>query len=196
MTSQQYIRNATMCDCISGIALYDLLRSARSVPVVPALAPTGASACALNPPAFAGIWKRSVAAVIDFALVFAGSGVLGVGVGVLSAFSPPVFEFVVGIAWLLGGAVSWLYFSLLESSAAQATFGQRAMGIRVSDSQGRRISFARATVRYFATGIAGFGSVLVLFTRKRQALYDLVSDCVVLDTMACARMLHTDAEES
>ena len=37
--------------------------------------------------------------------------------------------------------VTWLYFALMESSARQATVGKIALGLFVTDLQGRRISF-------------------------------------------------------
>lgn len=191
MASRWYIRNASTCDAISGVALYDLFRSARSGSLALARAPTRTSAYAFNPPVFAGICKRSVAALIDCAFVAVASGVIAFGLGCVFAFSSAVLDVVLDYAWLLGLVVSWLYFSLLESSAAQATFGQRVMGIVIVDSQGRRISIMRAMLRYFASAIAGFGSVLVLFTMKRQALYDLMAGCLVLDSRVSVRRLAT-----
>jgi len=37
----------------------------------------------------------------------------------------------------------WLYFSLMESSAKQATLGKMIMSIKVVDSDGKRISFEK-----------------------------------------------------
>lgn len=78
----------------------------------------------------------------------------------------------------------WLYFAGMESSAAQATFGKQAVGIRVADLNGDRISFARATGRYFAkllnllTLLVGY--LMPLWTARRQALHDFVAGCVIL----------------
>lgn len=41
----------------------------------------------------------------------------------------------------------WLYYSLLESSARQATFGMRLFGLQVTDTYGNRIGFGRALLR-------------------------------------------------
>ena len=77
-----------------------------------------------------------------------------------------------------------LYYSLLESSAWQATLGKRALGLMVTDLHGGRISFGRATVRYFAKILSGFtlsiGYVIGGFTERRQALHDMIAACLVV----------------
>jgi uncharacterized RDD family membrane protein YckC len=79
---------------------------------------------------------------------------------------------------------SWLYYALMQSSSKQATLGQLALGIRVTDLEGRRISFARASGRYFATMLTGLtfgiGYLLMLFTARKQTLHDLVAGTLVL----------------
>jgi uncharacterized RDD family membrane protein YckC len=79
---------------------------------------------------------------------------------------------------------SWFYYALMQSSSRQATLGQLALGLRVTDLEGRRISFARASGRHFATVITGFtfgiGYVMVLFTARKQTLHDLVAGTVVM----------------
>ena len=78
----------------------------------------------------------------------------------------------------------WLYYALMQSSSRQATLGQLALGLRVTDLEGRRVSFARASGRHFATALTGltfgFGYLLVLFTAKKQALHDLVAGTLVV----------------
>jgi uncharacterized RDD family membrane protein YckC len=79
---------------------------------------------------------------------------------------------------------SWLYYALLQSSSRQATLGQMALGVRITDLEGRRISFARASGRHFATAITGLtlgiGYLLVLVTAKKQTLHDLIAGTVVV----------------
>ena len=79
--------------------------------------------------------------------------------------------------------VNWLYFALMESSSKGATLGKMAIGIRVTDLQGRRISFGRATGRYFAklfsSMIFGIGYLMAAFTQQKQALHDMVAGCLV-----------------
>lgn len=85
---------------------------------------------------------------------------------------------------LLLTVVGWLYEALMVSSSHQATLGKKVAGIVVTDMQGSRISFSRATGRHFGR----FVSVLLLLigyliqpvTEKRQTLHDMMAGCLVL----------------
>jgi uncharacterized RDD family membrane protein YckC len=58
------------------------------------------------------------------------------------------------------------------------------MGIVVTDTDGNRISFSRATLRHFAkfisTIIIFIGFVMIGLTKKRQGLHDRIAGCLVL----------------
>jgi uncharacterized RDD family membrane protein YckC len=77
-----------------------------------------------------------------------------------------------------------LYYSLMESSPWQATLGKRALRLQVTDLQGRRISFGRATGRYFAKIVSGLtlsiGYLMAGFTQRKQALHDIIAECLVV----------------
>jgi uncharacterized RDD family membrane protein YckC len=77
-----------------------------------------------------------------------------------------------------------LYYSLMESSPWQATLGKRALGLQVTDLHGNRVSFGRATGRYFAKIVSGLtlsiGYLMAGFTRRKQALHDIISECLVI----------------
>ena len=89
--------------------------------------------------------------------------------------------------WKLGLAtlMTWLYFALFESSIYQGTPGKKAMGLMVTDNNGSRLTFGRASGRYFAKLISGLtlgvGFLMALFTEKRQMLHDIIASCLVLD---------------
>jgi uncharacterized RDD family membrane protein YckC len=78
----------------------------------------------------------------------------------------------------------WLYHGLMTSSAKQATLGKMAVGIIITDMQGRRLSFARATGRHFAKYLSGLtlliGYLIQPVTEKRQALHDLLASTLVV----------------
>lgn len=84
--------------------------------------------------------------------------------------------------------VSLLYWSVQESSSHQATFGKRALGIKVVDLDGRPIGWGRAVGRWFARLLSGFffciGYLMALFTARKQALHDLLASTVVVDRWA------------
>jgi uncharacterized RDD family membrane protein YckC len=85
---------------------------------------------------------------------------------------------------LLIQLASWLYFAAFESSRWQATPGKKVLGLRVTDLEGRRLSFIRASGRYFGKIISwlllGIGFVLAGFTEKKQALHDMLAGCLVV----------------
>jgi len=78
----------------------------------------------------------------------------------------------------------WLYFTVLHSSQKQATIGKFTLGLRVTDLRGRRISFARANLRYFGMLLSVvpicLGFLLLLSTRRSQTLHDYLSRTVVV----------------
>jgi uncharacterized RDD family membrane protein YckC len=131
-------------------------------------------------PVDAGFWRRCAARLIDSLIVVAISAlpmsVLGAALGSDGAASP--------IGDLAGLAIGWLYVALQESSAAQATLGKRAMGIKVTDEQGERIGFGRATFRFMgqmlSAVIAGIGFMMAGWTLRRQALHDKLAGTLVV----------------
>jgi uncharacterized RDD family membrane protein YckC len=78
----------------------------------------------------------------------------------------------------------WMYFALMESSSAQGTLGKMFLGIRVTDMNGQRISFLRATARFFSKFISslilGLGYLFPLFNARKQALHDMMAGTVVI----------------
>ena len=129
-----------------------------------------------NPgPSYAGFWKRLLALLIDGAI-------LGVAGAILSSIFVRSGS---NGTWFLSALLGWLYYSLMESSQSQATLGKQALGIKVTDLQGRRISFGRATGRYFAKFLSditlGIGWLMAAFTEKKQALHDLVASTLVVN---------------
>jgi uncharacterized RDD family membrane protein YckC len=80
-------------------------------------------------------------------------------------------------------ALGWLYWAFMESSSKQATLGKMALGVIVTDYKGRRVSFGRATGRQLARFISSFlliGYIMAGFTEKKQALHDMVAECLVV----------------
>jgi len=79
--------------------------------------------------------------------------------------------------------VTWLYSSLMESSARQGTLGKIITGLAVTDLKGERISFLRAASRYLlktALSLCGAGYLAAANTENRQAVHDLIAGTVVI----------------
>jgi ssDNA-binding Zn-finger/Zn-ribbon topoisomerase 1 len=89
----------------------------------------------------------------------------------------------------------WVYFAVLESSEWQATLGKMVCGLIVVDEYDNRISFARATGRYFAqilsALILGIGFIMVAFTRRKQGLHDLLAGTLVTRKQAASSTQYT-----
>ena len=119
---------------------------------------------------YAGIWRRFLAIVIDAIILSAATGA-----AVAATF---------GKGFALGFVAPWLYEAVMMSSEWQATVGKRVMSIVVTDVDGKRISFGRATGRHFAKYISAFllgiGFIIAAFTAKRQALHDMIAETVVI----------------
>jgi uncharacterized RDD family membrane protein YckC len=156
---------------------------------------------------YAGFWLRFVAALVDGVIIgipfwivvgvlifmFGGLGVMLHRIPhdsqpadpreVMALLAPFFMAFFLG--WLVFFILQWLYFAIMESSERQATFGKSVMSLRVTNSEGQRISFGHATGRFFAKIVSGMvplaiGYIMAGFTERKQALHDLIAGTLVL----------------
>jgi len=78
----------------------------------------------------------------------------------------------------------WLYFSLCESSSWQGTVGKKVLGLRVTDINGHRIGFGKATGRYFGKILSGLilgvGFIMIAFSEQKQGLHDMLAGTLVV----------------
>lgn len=85
---------------------------------------------------------------------------------------------------LVIGILLLFYAPLMEAGRRQATLGKMALGLHVETVAGDRPSFLRLFARNLAEVLClatlGFGYAIALFTRRRQALHDLLSGTVVI----------------
>lgn len=90
----------------------------------------------------------------------------------------------IGTILLISFALYLFYFAAMESSKYQGTVGKIAMGIKVTDLNGNRISFGKAFLRYVGRIISGMilyiGYLMAAFTDKKQALHDMIAGTLVL----------------
>jgi len=97
---------------------------------------------------YAGFWRRLAAFLIDYIVVIV---IMAIAYFVLAVAGLEGNESATAIVTYV---VLWLYWAGMESSSGQATLGKRALGILVTDLEGRRISFLRATGRNLAKYIS------------------------------------------
>ena len=156
---------------------------------------------------YAGFWKRVAAYIIDTILLVIVVKLIGAPFGMSAADAAAQAtmkqEMLGGMGFmqayghyyssmahynLASTVITWLYFAICESSAWQATVGKLALGIRVTDLQGKRISFLRALGRWGAKIISAIilliGFLMVAFTSRKQGLHDLIAGTLVLNGRA------------
>jgi uncharacterized RDD family membrane protein YckC len=163
------------------------------VPAVPPPPPVVRVGLAAAPAVqYAGFWRRFWAVLLDAVILFA----VGIPANLLTRSAAglpltPIWKDSSGatpfyncLEALVGIIIGWIYAASLESSERQATVGKMAIGIRVTDLAGRRISFLRATGRHFAQIFdfltLGIGYAMAGFTAKKQALHDKIAGTLVV----------------
>ena len=154
---------------------------------------------------YAGFWLRFVAYIIDqFVIGIAGFiiavpiiiGIVAFGINLKGINEPADFfshdgllmvSGIVGmvvLAIIISIVMKWLYYALMESSKFGGTLGKMALSIKVVDMDGNGITFGRATGRYFSRFLTNMtlliGYIIAGFTMKKQALHDLITDCLVV----------------
>jgi uncharacterized RDD family membrane protein YckC len=129
---------------------------------------------------YAGFWRRFAAYLIDGLLLGAVQGTITI---LVQTVAPGDLQAQVNV-FPVSVLVAWAYFSLLESSPAQATVGKLALGIYVTDREGDPIDFRRASIRYWAKVISTlalmFGWLMAAFTPGKRALHDYLAGTLVL----------------
>ncbi len=135
---------------------------------------------------YAGFWRRFAASILDETIVLSFTTL---------AIAPIMNRFIYGfggnemiLLMILGGIYltifRWCYFAGMESSPLKATIGKLATGLYVTNTSGERITFGQATGRFFGKMISGLilyiGYIIAAFNSKKQAVHDLMSDCLVL----------------
>ncbi len=144
---------------------------------------------------YGSVWRRLLALVIDLA-VLAAIGVslfdpvaMALGHDALKQASIRIpFSVMIlrgyGVWAVTMLIIAWLYFSLAESSRKQATLGKRAMGLMVFTRTEARLSFGRASIRFWVkalsilTGFLGF--FVAIPDSKSRMLHDRAAHSIVL----------------
>jgi uncharacterized RDD family membrane protein YckC len=134
---------------------------------------------------YSGFWRRFAAFLIDSVivglviLILSAAMGFSVGVGGVGGAGATAYGILIAIA------APWLYWAGMESSKHQATIGKMALGMAVTDQFNNRISFLRATARYFGKILSAMtllvGFIMAAFTQRRQALHDMLAGSLVVN---------------
>ncbi|MCX6822487.1 MAG: RDD family protein [candidate division SR1 bacterium] len=125
---------------------------------------------------YAGFWRRVWANLVDSSIFYLVSFIVLLPFAFRAPNQITLLQYILPVLFLL-------YVLLMESSSHQGTIGKILMGIKVSDSNGNRISFWRALGRNLAKIISAIplmiGFMLAGWTSKKQALHDMIAGTFV-----------------
>jgi len=142
----------------------------------------------VQPYPFKGFWIRAVASIIDsiillifiillIVITFAIFGAaLGEGAGVSMVL----------LVILLACLAIILYKPIMEASEYQGTLGKYALGMKIIDKNGQKITMTSSFVRtiLYIIGAQGFllclGVVMIGFTEYKQGLHDILANTYVV----------------
>lgn len=138
-----------------------------------------------NDTQFGGFWRRFAAVVVDFFAmlipILLVSTLLRASIFFVTDIDLDVLNFIESIVTM---CMWWLYYSLFDSSSWQATLGKRALRLKVVDLDGKRISFARASGRFFAKYLSALtfciGYMLAGWTKRKRSLHDMIAKTYVI----------------
>jgi uncharacterized RDD family membrane protein YckC len=138
---------------------------------------------------FAGFWIRVGAHFVDWAVLLIPWLLIQFLVRSIipHPWYRPVEEYEAQIRILssiCGILMMWMYYAVLHSSKWQASIGKKVLGLKVVDRNGNRISFGRATGRFFAWMLSflilGIGFMMIGWTKRKQGLHDIIADTYII----------------
>ena len=128
---------------------------------------------------YGGFWIRFGAYLIDAVILSIAQAAIFAVFG-QSMFDP---ESGGGIANIVSLLIALAYFVGFDSSDLQGTPGKRALGLIITDLDGRKITPLRAIGRYFAKLLSGLflaiGYIMIAFTERKQGLHDIICSTLV-----------------
>jgi len=144
---------------------------------------------------YAGFWRRGTAYVIDLFIIF----LVWTGMGILINSTGSVFygperwnelvsrsssNVLNNLWWVTLVGIYVVYFIFMEIQykfLPGASVGKYILGLRVIDSRSRRLSLKKAVIRgILKISPLVISSVMIPFTRRKQALHDRISDTFVI----------------
>ena len=143
-----------------------------------------------QPYPFKGFWIRFVASFIDGIILL-------ILIILLASISLVIFGAALGegagvgmflLVFILASIATILYKPIMEASEYQGTVGKYALGMKVVDQNGQRITMTSSFLRtiLYIIGAQGFllclGVVMIGFTEYKQGLHDILANTYVVTT--------------
>jgi uncharacterized RDD family membrane protein YckC len=147
---------------------------------------------------YAGFWRRFAAAIFDGVIIGVANQMVSMPFSMMvspeqmigSNGEPDWVQFsgVYGLLMVISLSITFFYHTLMESSSMQGSLGKQVVGIKVTDVDGRRITFGRAALRWVSTFLSYLslyiGFIMAGFTERKQALHDMIAGTLVVDKHA------------
>lgn len=154
---------------------------------------------------YSGFWRRFAAFLGDVFCLFVIKIVAGFVIGLVLGGSfisvdflstnsfyveermSPVMQSSFISVFILGWVIHFTYFMVQYLSPHQATFGMRALSIKLVDEHDHGpVTFTHCFWRYFASFFSGLflgiGYLMIIFTSRKQAFHDLLTNVCVVKT--------------
>ena len=143
-----------------------------------------------QPYPFKGFWIRLVASFIDGIILL-------ILIILLATISLVIFGAALGegagvgmflLVFILASIATILYKPIMEASEYQGTVGKYALGMKVVDQNGQKITMTSSFLRtiLYIIGAQGFllclGVVMIGFTEYKQGLHDILANTYVVTT--------------
>jgi len=130
---------------------------------------------------YAGFWIRVAAIIIDGIVLLIVNFVISLVL--TGGFTATEMDLSFYLYFTIAMIIYIFYFPVMESSEKQATLGKMAVGIKVGNSRGERLSFMNALGRYFSKILSNLtfyiGYMMAGWDSKKQALHDKIADTYV-----------------
>lgn len=130
--------------------------------------------------------KRLIAYIIDIAIISIVINALIYGLTYTKAniknLPVTIKNSIDWIVIILSLVITFFYFPLYESTKGR-TIGKKTMHLKLTDKEGKGITFQRAFIRQFLTvlDIIYFGFLLAFTNKKKQTLKDKIMKTIVID---------------
>jgi len=136
---------------------------------------------------YGSFWERFAAMFIDGLILLVPNLLIGKFIGGDKIINE-IINHDIASASILGQSlqilVGLLYFAVMEAGTSQATFGKRALGLKVTNIAGERISFLNAVGRnagkWVSDIIIFIGYFMMLWDDKNQTLHDKMAGTLVV----------------
>jgi len=124
--------------------------------------------------------SNGVGGTLTFVVLLALKSILGIEGGRGAFFVDPMGT----PGWWLQIVLGFSYYATMESSVTQGTLGKMAVGVKVIDSSGNRLTFPHALGRHAAKILSGLtlciGYMMAGFTERKRALHDMIASTLVV----------------